>query len=144
MNSVIIDKFISSGSPIVRGRRLTVYNVVTKIYYEESLSNALEDYEITYEEALDSVKYCEALQCQTEKNLVKFCSGCLLRTLQDGWSFDRKDFMSISIRYENSKISVSRDNRRIFLGTLQELEDAEFGKAGWLMALDVHRYFDVG
>lgn len=66
MDNIVINPLISAGAPTIRGRRLTVHNVVTKIYYEDSLKTALEDYEITLDEAKDAVNYCSKLKCQEE------------------------------------------------------------------------------
>lgn len=134
MSNVVINPLISSGAPTIRGRRLTVYNVVTKIFYEDSLELALEDYEITFDEAKDAVNYCSTLKCQEEPELVKFCSNCVLRTLQDEWEFDKENYREIYDKNSNSTITISKDGNEIFIGTLQELEDDSFGKAGWLFA----------
>lgn len=136
MSNIVINPLISSGAPTIRERRLTVYDVVTKIYYEDSLGMALEDYEITIEEAKDAVNYCSTLKCQQDPELIKFCSNCILRTLQDEWEFNKEDYREIYDKDSNSTITISKDGNEIFIGTLHKLEDDFFGKAGWLFALE--------
>jgi uncharacterized protein (DUF433 family) len=97
MNSIVIDERISSGSPTIRGRRLTVYNVVSKIYYEDSLESVMKDYEISLIEVKEAVSYCSELLCQRDSRLHKFCSGCILRTLQESWNFEKSDYDQINL-----------------------------------------------
>jgi uncharacterized protein (DUF433 family) len=145
MNSVIINENISSGAPTIRGRRLTVLNVVSKIYYEDSLEAALEDYEITLDEAKDAISYCSSLKCQEDTKLIKFCSGCILRTLQEKWKFDRGNYSEFHCEVSNNVITVSKDGNELFLGSKQELEDNLFGEVGWLLAReDKKRYHQLG
>lgn len=141
MNHVTINKDIANGAPIIKGRRLTVFNVASKIYYEDSLKTALEDYELSIEEARDALEYCSKLDCQRDKKLVKFCSGCILRTLQDGWNFSKDDYNNLITGSGNKKISISKNGSSFFLGSIKELEDNEFGLAGWLLAYsDLNKY----
>jgi uncharacterized protein (DUF433 family) len=135
MDNIIINKEVASGAPTVMNRRLTVFNVISKIYYEDTLVSALEDYEISVDIAKDAVRYCSGLKCQRDPNLIKFCSGCILRTLQDGWNFRSEDYDSILV--DKSKIAINKNGQEIFLGSLKELEDNEFGLVGWLLASSV-------
>jgi len=145
MSSIVIDKNISSGSPTIKDRRLTVFNVVSKIYYESNLQIALEDYEISLETATNAVDYCSSLSCQEDKELIKFCSGCILRTLQDGWNFNKNDYTEILCNNFSDNISISKDGNQIFLGSIQQLEDNDFGKIGWLLAEeDKIKYPELG
>ena len=141
MSNIVINPLISSGAPTIKGRRLTVHNVVTQIYYEDSLETALNVYEITLDEAKDAVNYCSTLKCQEDSELIKFCSNCILRSLQDEWKFDKKNYREFHDKDLDSKITISKDGNEIFIGTLQELEDDSFGTAGWLLSLeDKNRY----
>jgi uncharacterized protein (DUF433 family) len=56
----------SHGAPTIKGRRLTVYSVITKIYYEDSLKTALEDFESTLDEAKGAVNYCRTLKTKID------------------------------------------------------------------------------
>jgi len=143
MGYIEIKKEVSSGAPVVKGRRITVFNVVSKIFYENNLQDALDDYEITLDVAREVTEYCSGLKCQEDVNLVKFCSGCILRTLQDGWNFSKGDYNEIILNEQKQIITISKDGKNIFLGTLEELENTEFGKIGWLIAHEIKRKYPV-
>ena len=129
---ICCDPYVNFGMPALKGRRLTVFDIVTKIYYEKSINTALVDYEISLEDARDATNYCMQLKCKEDKDLVHFCDGCMLRTLQDGWNFNREDY--IEFKGAKQTFVVSKDNAVFFAGNLQELENSEFGKATWLIA----------
>jgi uncharacterized protein (DUF433 family) len=124
------------GQPTLIDRRLTVYDIVTKLFYEDEFKAALEDYQITLLEAKAAIKYCMNLSCQKDKNLIHYCDGCLLRTLEEGWNFKREDYVEIK-NNDNSKITISNNGKEIFLGSIKELEDSEFGKVTWLIAKEI-------
>lgn len=130
---------INFGQPALRGRRLTVYDIVTKIYYEDSIRMALSDYEISLTDAKDAVNYCMHLKCKQDKDLLHFCDGCLLRTLAEGWNFKKDDYLEVKIN--DKTIVVSKDSEIYFFGTLQEYENSEFGKVTWLIAEEIHEKF---
>jgi uncharacterized protein (DUF433 family) len=124
---------ICGGSPTLDGRRLTVYDIVTKIYYEETLEIALEDYEITLEEASAVTEYCLNLNCKNDLKRKQFCNGCILAAIDEGWTFDKSNYEQI-----NDKLTVLKAGGLIFLGTIQELEDEQFGRPGWLIAEEIY------
>jgi uncharacterized protein (DUF433 family) len=128
---------INFGMPALKGRRLTVYDIVTKIYYEESVPAALEDYSISLDDAKDAIHYCVSLKCKEDPELVQFCDGCILRTIHEGWDFDKQNY--IETEENGQKITVSKNGKIIFLGSLKEFEDSEFGKVGWLLAEKVNK-----
>ena len=123
---------ICGGSPTLDGRRLTVYDIITKIYYEETLEVALEDYEISLEEAMAATEYCINLDCKKDEKRRHFCRGCILATIDEGWTFDKSNYEQI-----NDKLTVHKAGEFIFLGTIQELEDEQFGKPGWVIAEEI-------
>ena len=41
---------INFGQPSLKGRRLSVYDIVTKIYYEDKIEVALSEYEISLQD----------------------------------------------------------------------------------------------
>jgi uncharacterized protein (DUF433 family) len=123
---------INFGQPALAGRRLTVFNIVTKIYYEDAVQDALTDYEISLQDAMDAVTYCANLKCKQDETLVQFCDGCILRTIHDGWNFKKDDY--IETETDGIKTVISKDGMTLFAGSLSELEDSEFGKVTWLMA----------
>jgi uncharacterized protein (DUF433 family) len=131
------DSAINFGQPALIGRRLTVYNIVTKLYYEDEVKDALNDYEISLRDAKDAVTYCMNLKCKEDKDLVNFCDGCILRTIQQGWNFKKEDY--IEIENDGVKFVMSKDGKAFFAGTLSEFEDSEFGKVTWLIAEEVSK-----
>ena len=130
---------INFGMPALKGRRLTVYDIVTMIYYEESLDAALMEYRISLEDAQDAVSYCMNTKCKEDQNLVQFCDGCILRTIAEGWTFNKQDYTETEIN--SQKYVISKDGETVFIGSLKELENSEFGKVTWLLAEEVNRLF---
>jgi len=127
---------INFGMPSLQGRRLTVYDIVTKLYYEQTLKLALEDYDISLKDAKDALHYCMNLKCKSDRNRVQYCDGCILRTFEEGWKLKREEF--IEIKKENNIIVASKDKTILFAGSFQELEDSEFGKVTWLIAEEIN------
>lgn len=125
---------INFGMPGLKGRRLTVFDIVTQVYYEDSVKLALDAYEITLEDANDATEYCMNLKCKTDKDLVQYCDGCILRTFAEGWNFNKDDYTQVS-----DGLVVSTDQKIFSTGTVQELEDSMFGKVTWLMAEKVYQ-----
>ena len=121
------------GMPTLKGRRLTVYDVVTKIYYEETVGDALLDYEISLSEAKAAIDYCKNLCCQKDKDRIHFCDGCILRTMEEKWNFNREDYIET-----NDQLTFSRNGQFIYLGKIEELEEDAFGKPGWVIATKVY------
>lgn len=133
---------INFGMPALKGRRLTVYDIVTKLYYEESVEIAIDDYEISMSDAEEALAYCMNLRCKKDENRVNFCDGCILRTIDEGWDFDRENY--VEIKDGSEVITVSKDGLVLFAGSLQELEDSEFGKVTWLIAEELHKNISKG
>jgi len=131
------DPYINFGQPALKGRRLTVYDIVTKILYEGDVKLALIDYAITLADAKEAVVYCMNLKCKRDKDLVHFCDGCILRTIEEGWNFNKDDYLELKRNGES--VVISKDNTIFFAGTLKALEDSEFGKVTWLIAEDVNK-----
>jgi uncharacterized protein (DUF433 family) len=128
------------GQPSLSGRRLTVYDIVTKLYYERSIEIALLDYDISLEDAKEALNYCFRMRCQTEKNSVNFCDGCILRTIQEGKVFPDKKFSEFMINKEI--VTVDKDRLMFFLGEKDELENDLFGKVTWMIAEEVLKKLD--
>ncbi|WP_426585387.1 DUF433 domain-containing protein [Mucilaginibacter sp. R-33] len=131
---IVCNKNICFGMPILKGRRLTVYDIVTKIYYEDILNIALEDYGISIAEAKAATNYCMHLHCQQDESRGQFCNGCILGTIEDGHSFNKDDYNQIS-----DKLTMSKDGQLLFLGSIEELDDEMFGKPGWAIASEIYR-----
>ena len=127
---------INFGQPALVGRRLTVYDIVTKFYYEANVDIVLEDYQIGIDDGFAAVDYCKNLRCREDKELIHYCDGCVLRTIAEGWNFKSTDYLEV---VKNGQSFVfSMDEKEIFAGTLKEFEDSEFGKVTWLIAEEVN------
>jgi uncharacterized protein (DUF433 family) len=133
------DPNVNFGQPALKGRRLTVYDIVTKLYYENSIKLVTEDYSISLRDIKDAVEYCSTLECKIDPGRIHYCDGCVLRTIEEGWSFNRSEFKEYE--KDNNKFVISDNGDVIFAGTLQELEDSEFGKVTWLIAEEVCSQF---
>lgn len=125
---------INFGMPAIKGRRLTVFDIVTMVYYSPTVQDALEDYEIDWQDAMDATDYCMRLRCQSDEGRIQYCDGCLLRTVDEGWSFNREDYSE----FRDGDVVITHGNNTVFMGSIQELEDSEFGKLTWLSAVEVH------
>ncbi len=80
---IVITENVLWGQPRLDRRRLAVGDIVSQIDIEDSLVLALQDYEITLQEARQALHYCRTLQCVKDKPL-KFCHNCTLRVQQEG------------------------------------------------------------
>jgi uncharacterized protein (DUF433 family) len=129
---IVCNRHVGFGMPILNGRRLTVYNIVSKIYLEETLEFALSDYEISLAEAKAAIDYCEKLHCQQQPDRLHYCDGCILRTIEEGWDFNKDDYKQI-----NPNFTTSHDGQFIFLGSLNQLEEESYGKPGWAIASSI-------
>ncbi len=118
MSNIVIDENISAGSPTINGRRLTVFNVVSKIYYENNLESALKDHQISFKIAKEAVDYCRNLKCQEDDKLINFCSGCILRTLQEKWDFNKNEYSEVNFNAKGQNVSISIGKEIVFLGNL--------------------------
>lgn len=134
------DPSINFGQPALVGHRLTAYDIVTKLYYENSVNITTEEYSISKEDLREAIDYCKNLKCKKDKGRLHYCDGCLLRTIEEGWKFNKNNYEEFE--KVNSKIVISKDNTITFLGSLQELEDSEFGKVTWLIANEMNKKFD--
>ncbi|MCP3684699.1 MAG: DUF433 domain-containing protein [bacterium] len=82
-NIIQCDPEICSGNPRIHDSRVTVYNVVTRIYLEDNLDIACEDLRITENDAKEAVFYCSELKCIVDESLSNFCGGCFLGEIVD-------------------------------------------------------------
>jgi uncharacterized protein (DUF433 family) len=117
------------GQPVIIGRRLTVFSIVSHATYRENMADFLKEFDLSIEELKSAVFYCKNRVCKViEGPLDHYCDGCILRSISEGWDFSKDDFI------ETEGVSVSKDGKTFFLGSIEELEDAEFGVMGWLLA----------
>lgn len=134
MNFVERDPNRGFGQPVIIGRRLTVYTVVSMARNSAKIVDFLNDFELTANELASAVHYCKNRLCdKMTSSLDQYCDGCMLRSLSDGWSSIKDDYI------EFDGISISKDGKSFFLGSLDELEESEFGIIGWLYAREVEK-----
>ncbi len=117
------------GQPVLVGRRLTVYSMMFYASIRDSIPDFLEEFDVSMEELKSAVSYCIMKACKTMLHPTdKYCDGCILRSISDGWQSAKHNFK------EEDGMSYSTDGSIIFLGTLAELDEEEFGQLGWLLA----------
>ncbi|ASZ10858.1 DUF433 domain-containing protein [Chitinophaga pendula] len=122
------------GQPVIKGRRLTVFSALSHANYAISLTSFLEDFELSLEELVSAVSYCKNRVCHDLNSPTdQYCDGCILRSISSGWKSIKDDFV------EKNGVSISRDGKIFFLGSLDELEESEFGIMGWLLAERVEK-----
>lgn len=122
------------GQPVIIGRRLTVFNVVSGANSSDNIIDFLQEFELSMDELKSAVTYCKKRECEVIKAASdKFCDGCILRSINEGWISVKNDFTEVG------GISISKDGDTIFLGTLEELENSEFGVMGWMIAEEVEK-----
>ncbi|MFB6456874.1 DUF433 domain-containing protein [Chitinophaga sp. Hz27] len=122
------------GQPVIIGRRLTVLSVVASACGRDNVADFLEEFDLSMEELRSAVSYCKNTECKiVESSLDQNCEGCILRSISEGWKSVKDDFT------ESGGISISKDGMTFFLGSLDELEDSEFGVMGWQWAETVEK-----
>jgi uncharacterized protein (DUF433 family) len=135
MNYVERNKNRGFGQPVIKGRRLTIFSIMCYASDPEIvIADFLKEFDLSIDELKSAVAYCKGTECK-EIYLPsdQYCDGCILRSVNDGWKSIKDDYDEID------GISYSKDGKSIFLGSVEELEDAEFGAVGWLMAENVDR-----
>jgi len=138
-------KGVRAGSPKLSGKRINIFDVVHGIY-QESLNEYLEGFQISLEEATQSVNYCKNLQCKEDKYrkyIFNYCAGCILRSIDEGTElFSSKNMNIEEIEVAPGEKIVKIDDV-IFLGSLEEYEEEERGRLGWKIAEEVHELYPI-
>ena len=80
---IVISENCLWGQPRLENRRLAVGDIVSQIAINSTIYEALQDYEITLQQARQALHYCRTLQCVKDKP-IKFCHNCTLRVQQEG------------------------------------------------------------
>lgn len=125
---------VGFGQPVIIGRRLTVFNVVSNANCWDNINDFLKDFDLSMEELRSVIFYCKNRECKViENSFDHYCDGCVLRSISEGWMSIKDDFM------ESDGVSISKDGKTFFLGSTNELEDMEFGVMGWLLAEAVEK-----
>jgi uncharacterized protein (DUF433 family) len=124
--------------PKIKGRRLTVYNVVSGINYDGL--EYLTDHKLDIIVVKEALNYCSSLECQKDST-GNFCNGCILNSLKNGWKIDRNELEEITIN--NEKFLKYKDSDSIYLGSLEDYEEDSFGKMGWKIAEEVKEKYNL-
>jgi uncharacterized protein (DUF433 family) len=140
MSKIIVNKEICSGAPTINGSRLTVYNIISGLLYSKNTDEYLSDFELSRTDLKNVVNYCSKLECKREEKIYNFCEGCILRSINDG-RFKSHEYTEIELS-EGSVISYSEKNDEYFLGTINQFDDEDFGKPGWLISEYLKRKFN--
>ncbi|MEL6559482.1 MAG: hypothetical protein AAFQ94_14930 [Bacteroidota bacterium] len=120
------------GSPRVAGRRLTVYDVVAGLgtygIDQDYWNDYVNDFDITVEQAKQSLEYCRTQQCEVDKPKY-FCHRCRLRTIQDGDEIPQDEIEEFDIKCFNKS-----ENSRFYLNSENEELTEEYGIETWRFA----------
>lgn len=133
MRKIVSTNNILWGVPRIENTRISVYDIVSSLWHNREINEYVDDFEISEIEIKNALVYCKELICQKE-NVISFCDGCLLRTIN---SSDEK------IEYKEVDENLFMDNENNFFITenLSEIENEEFGYAGWLRAEELYYYY---
>lgn len=134
MNNIERDSQKMFGMPSIINRRMTVYDVVTTIYYENDIHEALNRCGIDKDIATEALKYCSKQLCKFDDDgQLPFCDGCLLRDIAEGSFFDKSQYYEIMD--DNNIVSTfSIDGVKVFNGSIEEFKEEEEGIETWKLA----------
>ena len=135
-DKIIRDKNMVGGSPTIIGRRLTVFDVISGIFYSESISSWLNEFELDRESAEQAIRYCSKLEC-INKPTFDFCEGCQLYSLVENKNFD--EFRNTIIE---SKGHLIIDNNEIYIGCVEDYKNSKYGQKGWIQARIINKELD--
>lgn len=57
------DKGICSGAPRIEGKRITVYNIISDLFYNDDLVEYVRDFGLNVFEVKEAVDFCIAKKC---------------------------------------------------------------------------------
>lgn len=132
INKVIRTSEVCFGRPRIINTRLEVYNIVSDI--ETMTMNEIvkycEDWEIDLMSVTSAVDYCKKLECQKiQFPFERYCSGCILSTLHEEYNYNIPSLEKI-----DNEIFYDKDNNVYLIGDLDDLQEEEFGRPGWIIA----------
>ena len=137
---IIRSEDICFGRPRIENTRLEVYNVISDLYYHnEGIETYLSDNKnLSHNSLIDLVDYCKNLKCQIiNKSYEKYCSGCLLSTLHENFNYKE-----INLQQLDEDVYID-DQKNIYLGSKEEIENELYGKPGWIIASEVSEKFKL-
>ncbi len=133
-NLIVRSADVCFGQPRLAGTRLTVFNIVYGVHID-GFDVYTSDYELSSADVIKALTYCKDLFCQ--KDAGAYCNGCILSSIKEGYSpTDAEEITLI----DGSKVCIKGQN--IFLGSIEEYNDSQFGQVGWAIAEELHtKYF---
>ncbi|MEZ4462463.1 MAG: DUF433 domain-containing protein [bacterium] len=120
---------VCGGAPILRGRRITVANVVSLGLVSQSLPEAeaeVADLGLEPEDLMDAREYCSHLACVFDSTIDSFCEACLFDAVKDHNPVDFRELLesfskSLDVDLLRGKIPHDilddEDNRYWFLAS---------------------------
>ncbi len=139
---------IRSGELCLIGRRLTVFDVVSGAFFENSLNDYMLDMEVKYEEVKECLTFCSQKECLKIKDVV-LCSKCEFGQIQNGDAFESytENYSKIIIHGKsgpkiiysktgNMDLDLNHDTLN-FLGDEKDFWIELRGYKGWEMAREV-------
>lgn len=79
---IVITDDILWGQPRIKGKRISVGDIICSVDMNQNLNFALDDYKLSMQEIRQALHYCKIRQC-IEDNPKKFCHNCTLRVEQE-------------------------------------------------------------
>ena len=133
MKKIVFSADILSGAPRVENTRISVYNVVSSLWYDREIEEYIDDHKITELEIKNVLTYCKNLSCQKD-NVIKFCNGCLLQSINS--NNKKAEYKKI-----DENLFTDKENNFFIAESIEEIENEEFGYAGWLRAEELFNYY---
>jgi uncharacterized protein (DUF433 family) len=133
MKKIVSTADILFGAPRVESTRISVYNIVSSLWHSREIEEYIDDFKISEVEIKNALSYCKNLSCQ-KNNVIKFCNGCLLQTIN---SIDKKaEFIKI-----DENLFTDKEKNFFIAENIGEIENEEFGYAGWIRAEELYNYY---
>jgi len=141
-------KDIRSGELRLNGRRLTVFDVVSGVFFENSLNDYISDKGVTFDEIKECLSFCSQKECLKIKDAT-LCSKCEFGQLQNGETFEcyTKNYNKIIIHGKlGSKVIYSKTGNQDldlnpdtfnYFGDEKDFWIELNGYKGWEMAKEV-------
>ena len=134
---------VCSGAPCVRGSRVTVFNVVSRLHFGDTQEILLEDYpDWTAQDIAAAIDYCRGLRCIADKP-DHYCDNCALRRVDDDESFDEFLDSMAPVQTFTGKEHIDWDKfvggGTIFLGSMEDLRHNWKGYPCWQWAEELYQ-----
>ncbi len=122
------------GRPRIEDTRLEVYNIISELFYSESMDSVIEERNLSRDDLKQVIDYCRNMNCKLiTKPYEKYCSNCILSAQHEGLDPD-----SIKLQKLDEDIYTDENSKLIVFGNKEELEEELYGKPGWIMAAQVY------